>query len=117
MAIAPFNFLFNEAGRIGRVAFSLGFTFVSLFGAGMFEVADFISNKNAQGVFVIFTFTCCLLSLRALAEKRLHDIGKTIWSSLWRNQIPIIGGLWAIYEVFFKPGHAGSNKFGEAPKS
>ena len=116
MTSTLFNFLFSEDGRIGRAAFTIGFVSVAAVGLVAFEVANQIENKNAQGVFVILIVACCLLSIRSLAQKRLHDLGKTIWSSFWKNNIPILGGLLAFYEVFFKQGHTEPNKYGEVPK-
>jgi uncharacterized membrane protein YhaH (DUF805 family) len=51
-----------------------------------------------------------------LAAWRCHDFGKSGWHDFWNNQIPIVGGLISLFELFFKPGDPRANSYGKPPR-
>jgi len=50
----------------------------------------------------------------AIYTKRWHDRGKSGWGTLIAL-VPIIGGIWALVELGFLRGTAGSNRYGPDP--
>jgi len=110
------TFLFSEYGRLGRLGYALGIGGITVLFLVALEASAFIPHETAQGVVVLVVMGACLLAYRSLTERRCHDFGKTFWSSLWRDQIPVIGSVWGLAEVFFKPGNAEANEYGGVPR-
>jgi uncharacterized membrane protein YhaH (DUF805 family) len=50
-----------------------------------------------------------------LTAWRCHDFGKSAWENFWTEQVPIIGGLWALCELLFIPGDKKRNGYGDPP--
>jgi uncharacterized membrane protein YhaH (DUF805 family) len=50
----------------------------------------------------------------ALACKRLHDRGKSLWWLLVLV-IPILGPLWLLIDLLFRAGTPGENQYGQDP--
>ena len=110
------SFLFSEDGRLGRLGYALGIgTIMVSFLIALGTIA-LIPNETAQDVLALLSIAACLLAYRSLTERRCHDFGKTLWSSFWRDQIPVIGTVWGFVEVFFKQGNAEANEYGEVPR-
>jgi hypothetical protein len=47
---------------------------------------------------------------------RCHDFNRTVWLTFWTDSVPIIGPLWALYELVSKPGSVGMNSYGMPPR-
>jgi len=110
------GFFFSENGRLGRMGYALGISPIAAFFLITLEAIALIPSETAQGVVALVFMAASLLACRSLSERRCHDFGKTFWSSLWRDQIPIVGTVWRFVEVFFKPGSAEGNEYGDVPR-
>jgi len=54
------------------------------------------------------------LALLALATARLHDRGRSAWA-LSAALLPIVGALWLGWELAFRRGTRGTNRYGPDP--
>jgi hypothetical protein len=50
-----------------------------------------------------------------LAVLRCHDFNETVWGNFWTERVPVIGQVWALAELLFKPGTPGRNAYGSPP--
>jgi uncharacterized membrane protein YhaH (DUF805 family) len=104
-------FLFSFEGRINRKPFWLfNLTVFALFGILDFAVNGKLTFKRniASTVFSL----AILWPVLAVQAKRWHDRNKSGW---WQsvNIVPIIGGLWSLFEVGLLEGTQGENRFGK----
>lgn len=65
-------------------------------------------------VLVLLTAFLFTWSSVAVSVKRFHDCDKSGWWLLI-GFIPIIGGIWVLYENSYLRGSVGPNRFGPAP--
>lgn len=106
-------FLFSFEGRINRKPFWLfNLTVFALFGILDFAVNGKLTFKRniASTVFSLVI----LLPVLAVQAKRWHDRNKSGW---WQsvNIVPIVGGLWSLFEVGLLEGTQSENRFGKDP--
>lgn len=132
--------LFSFQGRINRSTFFWSSmaayaicTVVDAFAISMMFTQNMgvaMMGMLILGIAAFFGYWAVL----ALNAKRLHDLGKSGWTTLWvtlagmigavigtLNQSPVLTGLssiavflWALY-VLFTPGQKGDNRFGPQP--
>jgi uncharacterized membrane protein YhaH (DUF805 family) len=46
---------------------------------------------------------------------RCHDYGKSAWSNFWTEQMPFVGPLLGLWDLFTTPGTKGRNSYGLQP--
>ena len=102
--------------RIGRLGFVVGL--VSLAVAGFlvgpiaelrpFHVHPDLGRQLLAAALVLVGWT--------LVVVRCHDFNRTVWLTFWTDQVPVIGPLWALYELVAKPGSVGMNSYGMPPR-
>ena len=105
----PFRLFLNYFGRIQRATFAWGLLIASCAYISVGSLLSFISGDVALLV-VCPVFIWVLWSLSA---KRYHDLDKPAWRLLL-VAIPIAGPLWVAFELFFRKGEPGANRFGIA---
>jgi len=107
--------LFSFTGRIGRATFwaiwILMFVANALLSVMIQAVAQ---NEPAWGLLALAWLPFAVWISLAMQVKRWHDRGKSGWMVLI-NFIPIVGLIWALVELGFLKGTAGSNQYGEDP--
>ena len=93
----------QEQQRIGRFGFAVGYAAIG----GMFFVTfQWISPGLIRGLVGLTLIMCAAL----LGIWRCNDLGKTPFSTFWRDQIPIFGPLIGLAELLFKPGVHGKHE-------
>ena len=110
---------FAPRGRINRLQFWI-VTFVTLFvgNVNAYVINSFDKKPAKMGwlvlvVGVLVALACFYAGLNG-ALKRLHDRDKSgSWYLL--GIIPIIGWIWLLVELGFRPGIPGPNRFGLDP--
>lgn len=111
------EFLFSFEGRINRKPYWFFSVVVFL----LYVMLRFVINGNINletlarrdGVSSIYMLIFVWPTL-AIQTKRWHDRNKSGWWQLI-NIIPIIGGLWSLFEVGLLEGTQGDNRFGKDP--
>ena len=106
-------FLFSFEGRINRKPFWLfNLTVFALFGILDFTVNGKLTFKR-NITSTVFSLVI-LWPVLAVQAKRWHDRNKSGW---WQsvNIVPIIGGLWSLFDVGLLEGTRGENRFGKDP--
>lgn len=75
------------------------------------------AGQAATGTALPVAVLAVLLLLPALAvlARRLHDTGRSAWWMLF-GLVPLVGGL-TVFVFTVLPGTAGSNRFGQGPRS
>lgn len=116
MTTLALKFFFDEDGRIGRIGYVVGLGLVVIFMVIAIASIRLLPNEPTQGILGFIFVVAAFLAFRSLTTRRCHDFGKTIWSSFWRDQIPIIGPIWACVEMIFKPGDTEGNEYGDVPR-
>jgi hypothetical protein len=88
----------KSSRRVGRAAFAVAM--VSLLAAAVviFEYAR--SSPFVRGIAV----GVILLGSMFLITWRCRDFGRSPFDTFWRDQIPIVGLVWALYELVTRPG-------------
>lgn len=101
--------------RIGRIGFVLGN--VPLVAAAYWHEAVGAHLLHSvpsdfAGKFVLVGYIFGAIFLTVL---RCHDFNETVWRNFSTEQVPIVGQIWALAELLFKPGTEGPNEFGPPP--
>ena len=114
--------LFSFRGRIGRLDWVLSgvapWIGLSLFTLATLDLAQKVPDHhdviNQTGGFLILVGFVMLIALDwCLAVRRMHDFDMA-GKHLWLYMIPVIG--WFLsFELYFKPGTKGPNKYGLPP--
>lgn len=73
------------------------------------------NNSSGYGCFTVFYVLLLVLSFAAVGAKRYHD-QDIPGSRMWLALIPVVGTLWVIYELGWRPGTPGANIYGPEPK-
>ncbi len=106
-------FLFSFEGRINRKPFWLfNLAVFALYVMVQLVVGGKLTFKQntASAIYNLVV----LWPVLAVSVKRWHDRDKSGWWQLI-NFIPIIGALWALFEVGLLEGTEGENRFGSDP--
>jgi uncharacterized membrane protein YhaH (DUF805 family) len=101
--------------RIGRVGFVLGhlpLIAAAYWHNGLGSHIFYRTPPEFAGTGVLLTVVTASWFLTVL---RCHDFNETVWNNFWTEQVPVIGQVWALAELLFKPGTPGSNSFGTQP--
>ncbi len=117
-------FLFDLHGRARRRDFWLftaGLGAAYLYAANGLGEARRQDNLAALNALLHNEITCIVLTLVHIVVlvtwvRRLHDRNR---SGLWLllAAVPVIGQAWLIWELGFRPGEAGYNRFGAPPRA
>ena len=115
--------LFSFRGRIGRLNWVLSgvapWIGLSLFALASLDLAQkFPDHHDVLNQIVGFLILVCFVMLIALdwclAVRRMHDFDMA-GKHLWLYMIPVIG--WFLsFELYFKPGTKGPNRYGLPPE-
>jgi uncharacterized membrane protein YhaH (DUF805 family) len=108
-----FHLFFGFRGRITRFSYWLASTLVTLLMVvAVLRLPDLHDPAKMYttpvGVFANLAFGYVYA---AIAAKRWHDRDKSGWWSLI-SFVPVLGPLWAVFELGSLPGNPGSNKYG-----
>ena len=116
--------LFLISGRVPRFVFWIYPIVLVFFVALLVMLAGLLAGLLGGGANTLdtveegaITFLSLALSLPVawstfvIHVKRCHDLDKSGWFLLW-NLVPIIGGLWVIFNLGFLRGTEGHNEFG-----
>jgi uncharacterized membrane protein YhaH (DUF805 family) len=101
--------------RIGRMGFVVGLGVLTIAGFAINAIATLKPfglppEIAAQALGVGVLAAACFL-----VTWRCHDFNKSFWHAFWTDQVPVIGPLWALYELFVTPGTDGMNSYGHKP--
>ena len=116
--------LFLISGRVPRFVFWIYPIVLVFFVALLVMLVGLLAGLLGGGANTLdtveegaITFLSLALSLPVawstfvIHVKRCHDLDKSGWFLLW-NLVPIIGGLWVIFNLGFLRGTEGHNEFG-----
>jgi uncharacterized membrane protein YhaH (DUF805 family) len=102
--------LFSFSGRLPRSRFWLGsFLLGCAFLALMFMFERAFGRSSSLVIYPLLFWLAA-----ALAVKRLHDRGRSLWSLL-ALLIPVLGPLWLAIELGVRRGVRGENQYGQDP--
>ena len=90
--------------------FNVIFAFAAMILDNVAGLANDLTYGPIYGLYALFAFLPGL----AVADRRMHDIGKSGWMILVAL-IPLIGGIWILI-LFATEGHKGENEYGPDPK-
>lgn len=111
------NNFFSPYGRASRSQFWWWYVFLLIIMCFFAIWSGFIFQRNVEDVSmgVIWDFISAIFAASMICAqiRRLHDIGKSGWNSLW-GFIPIFGGIYLLIQ-FCKPSQPGPNRYGEEP--
>ncbi len=101
--------------RIARIGFVLGYgTTIGVMFAfpHLLDLATSHERRFAIGAVLVISIVSAVICLTAW---RCHDFGKSAWDNFWTEQVPFIGGIWALFELLFIPGDKARNGYGDPP--
>ncbi len=108
----PVSYLmFTFRGRIDRLTYWHAAVFIWLAFYVLYNLIEYVFQTPAT----IVLYPLLYWVLLATATKRLHDVGKSIFSILF-VLIPVFGPLWLIFQLGFRKGTALNNDFGPNPQ-
>ena len=111
--VDPFHRVLHR--RIGRVGFLLGHAFVVGVALAFHRIFDFAPSHEPSVWFAAFMVVFWIVSSGCLTAWRCHDFGQGLLDTFWRDQIPIVGGVWALLELLLLPGDKMQNGYGDPP--
>ena len=111
--------LFSYEGRIPRstfwyyVAAATAVWLVGRFADSALGVSTG-AGSGGYGCFTVFIGLLQIVTGLAVGVKRCHDRDRSGWYLLW-GLIPILGEIWLLIELGFRPGTEGQNLYGADP--
>jgi uncharacterized membrane protein YhaH (DUF805 family) len=85
-----------------------------LFACAAFIVAFLFLDANVSRASTLFLYPPFLWVMLALSAKRYHDLGRSAaWLLLLA--IPLVGVAWVAFELGFRRGTRGENRYGPDP--
>lgn len=108
------------SGRISRSVFFLSLVSLNVLIPLILEITNLSMSTRSLGLLsgliylAVFSFVGYLIIVQiGIYAKRWHDVGKSGWLTLL-NIVPILGQILTIV-LFFIPGEAKKNKYGNKP--
>ena len=109
----PLYFILHR--RIGRAGFIIGYAFSVGVAFAFPRILDLATSHEQRFLYGVALVIFLLASFICLPAWRCHDFGKSAWDNFWTEQIPVIGGIWALFELLFIAGDKGRNGYGDPP--
>ncbi len=102
--------------RIGRVGFVVGYLVLVAVAYWIWsEVPDGNFHLQENPVLIGKTAVLAFLILM-LSAWRCHDYGESLWSNFVDEQVPVVGGFLALWDLVTKPGNPDHNSYGPVPR-
>jgi uncharacterized membrane protein YhaH (DUF805 family) len=102
--------------RIGRLGFVVGLASLAVAGFLVAPIAALRPFHVHPDLARQILFVVLGLASWTLVVLRCHDFNRTIWLTFWTDQVPVIGPIWALYELLTMPGSTGMNSYGPPPR-
>jgi uncharacterized membrane protein YhaH (DUF805 family) len=101
--------------RIGRLGFTVGYAASAAALIAIPALMHLYPGHQQKTVALMFLAAFGVGGMICVIAWRCHDFGKTGWHYFWTDQVPVVGSLWALLELFFLPGDQGRNGYGDPP--
>jgi uncharacterized membrane protein YhaH (DUF805 family) len=109
----PIHYLLHR--RIGRLGFVIGYASTAVVVMAFPYILGLARSHEQRFAIAAALVTFLIAASICLPAWRCHDFGKSAWDNFWTDQIPIIGSVWALFELLFIAGDKQRNGYGDPP--